>query len=61
LSLTLLVFLLCIGAVYDRYHYISDVIAGIVVGVLASWIIVERWLSAGKDAIRDSRVSFVSQ
>ena len=61
LTLTPLVFLLCIGAVYDRYHYVSDVIAGVVVGVIASWIIVKGWLSAGKYAVRDSRVSFVSQ
>lgn len=61
LALTPLVFLLCIGAVYDRYHYVSDVIAGIVVGVLASWISVKGWLAGSSDAVRDSRVSFVSQ
>jgi membrane-associated phospholipid phosphatase len=61
LALTPLVFLLCIGAVYDRYHYVSDVIAGIVVGVIASWIIVKGWLGASRDAVRDSHVSFVSQ
>ena len=61
LALTPLVFLLCIGAVYDRYHYVSDVIAGIVVGVIASWIIVKGWVVASRDAVRDSHVSFVSQ
>lgn len=34
--LTPLVVLLCIGAVYDRYHYASDVLAGILVGVVAA-------------------------
>ncbi|MBZ5723229.1 MAG: phosphatase PAP2 family protein [Acidobacteriia bacterium] len=38
LSLTPLVILLCLGAVYDRYHYLSDVVAGVVVGaVAAAW------------------------
>lgn len=32
--LTPLVVLLCIGAVYDRYHYFSDVPSGIVAGVV---------------------------
>ncbi len=35
-ALTPLVVLLCIGAVYDRYHYASDVVAGIVVAAAAS-------------------------
>ena len=36
--LTPLVILLCLGAVYDRYHYFSDVIAGVVVGAIpAAW------------------------
>lgn len=61
LALTPLVLLLCIGAVYDRYHYVSDVIAGIVVGVIASWIIMKGWLGPNRDAVRDSRVSFASQ
>jgi membrane-associated phospholipid phosphatase len=39
LSITPLVILLCLGAVYDRYHYLSDVAAGVVVGaVLAAWV-----------------------
>ena len=61
LALTPLVFLLCIGAVYDRYHYVSDVIAGVEVGIIASWIIVRGWLGTSSDAVRDSRVSFASQ
>jgi membrane-associated phospholipid phosphatase len=43
-GLTPLVILLCIGAVYDRYHYVSDVVAGIIVGVGASLVIVCGWL-----------------
>lgn len=31
--------LLCVGAVYDRYHYVSDVIGGIVVGIAATGLI----------------------
>ncbi len=34
--LTPLVVLLCIGAVYDRYHYASDVFAGVLVGAAAA-------------------------
>lgn len=34
--LTPLVILLCIGAVYDRYHYVSDIFAGILVGVASA-------------------------
>ncbi len=33
--LTPLVILLCIGAVYDQYHYFSDIIGGLVFGPLA--------------------------
>jgi membrane-associated phospholipid phosphatase len=39
MALTPLVFLLCVGAVYDRYHYLSDVIAGLIVGLLAAGFI----------------------
>lgn len=31
--------LLSVGAVYDRYHYVSDVIGGIVVGIAATGLI----------------------
>lgn len=34
LSLTPLVILLCSGAVYDRYHYLSDVVVGAVIGAV---------------------------
>jgi len=42
------VLFLCLGAVYDRYHYASDVIGGLLVGALAFWMVfrIERspWL-----------------
>jgi membrane-associated phospholipid phosphatase len=39
LWLTPLVILLCLGAVYDRYHYLSDVVAGVAVGAIpAAWM-----------------------
>jgi membrane-associated phospholipid phosphatase len=60
-ALTPLVILLCVGAVYDRYHYVSDVIAGIVVGVLASLIIEKGWLAGSKDVVRDSPVSYATK
>lgn len=37
--LTPLVLLLCVGAVYDRYHYASDVIAGAGVGALCAALV----------------------
>ncbi len=37
--LTPLVILLCVGAVYDRYHYVSDVVAGIPIGAAAAWFV----------------------
>jgi membrane-associated phospholipid phosphatase len=39
IALTPLVLLLCVGAVYDRYHYVSDVLAGAIIGFAASAII----------------------
>jgi membrane-associated phospholipid phosphatase len=47
LFLAPLVALLCVGAVYDGYHYVSDVVAGFIVGVLpAVWMMrIERSLS----------------
>jgi membrane-associated phospholipid phosphatase len=36
--LTILLVLLCVGAVYDRYHYLSDVIAGIPVGIISAFV-----------------------
>jgi membrane-associated phospholipid phosphatase len=37
--LTPFVILLCIGAVYDRYHYASDIFAGILVGAAAAYFV----------------------
>ncbi len=37
-----LVALLCIGAVYDGYHYASDVVAGIAVGLAVAWPLSKR-------------------
>jgi membrane-associated phospholipid phosphatase len=31
--------LLCVAAVYDRYHYVSDVVAGIAAGAGAAWFV----------------------
>jgi membrane-associated phospholipid phosphatase len=39
ITLTPLVILLCLGAVYDRYHYLSDVVAGVVFGALPALLI----------------------
>jgi membrane-associated phospholipid phosphatase len=27
---------MCVGAVYDRYHYASDIVGGVVIGVIAA-------------------------
>jgi len=32
--------LMCLGAVYDGYHYASDVVAGIAVGIIVGWMVV---------------------
>lgn len=34
-----LLMLMCVGAVYDRYHYASDMIGGVVIGVAAAALI----------------------
>lgn len=31
--------LMCVGAVYDRYHYASDIAAGLLVGIISAWFI----------------------
>jgi membrane-associated phospholipid phosphatase len=41
-ALTPLMILLCVGAVYDRYHYASDVVAGLVFGAVPAWIMLRR-------------------
>ena len=35
--MTPLVTMLCISTVYNRYHYVSDVVAGLIVGVVVFW------------------------
>jgi membrane-associated phospholipid phosphatase len=52
--LTPLVLLLCVGAVYDRYHYVSDVVAGICVGMAASLVIAHGWLGGTREDVLDS-------
>jgi membrane-associated phospholipid phosphatase len=37
-----LMILLCVGAVYDRYHYVSDIAGGLVIGVAAAWFVLAR-------------------
>jgi membrane-associated phospholipid phosphatase len=46
LALTPLVILLCIGAVYDRYHYASDVFAGAVFGLVPAWMVLRGWVGS---------------
>lgn len=48
--LTPLVVLLCAGAVYDRYHYVSDVIAGLVVGGAAAWAVMRKSRVASRES-----------
>jgi len=43
-ALTPLVILLCIGAVYDRYHYASDVFAGALFGLAPAWTVLRGWV-----------------
>jgi len=42
--LTPLVILLCVGAVYDRYHYVSDVVAGAGFGLVPAWMVSRGWV-----------------
>ena len=36
--MTPFVTMLCISTVYNRYHYVSDVVAGVVVGLFSFWL-----------------------
>ena len=36
--LTALLLLMCVGAVYDRYHYASDMAGGLFIGAVAAWL-----------------------
>jgi len=33
---------MCVGSVYDRYHYVSDVVGGIVVGAPPAFVVLIR-------------------
>jgi membrane-associated phospholipid phosphatase len=46
-ALTPLAFLLCAGAVYDRYHYVTDVLGGAAVAAVAVWIVRKREIRLG--------------
>jgi membrane-associated phospholipid phosphatase len=37
--ITVPLLLMCVGAVYDGYHYVSDIVAGAVVGATAFWVV----------------------
>ncbi|HEX6879090.1 MAG TPA: phosphatase PAP2 family protein, partial [Terriglobales bacterium] len=37
--LVISVLLMCIGAVYDRYHYFSDIIVGALIGGISFWAV----------------------
>lgn len=37
-----LLVLMCVGAVYDRYHYASDMIAGLLIGSASAWFMLRR-------------------
>jgi membrane-associated phospholipid phosphatase len=52
-ALTPLVFLLCAGAVYDRYHYVTDVVGGMAVAVVAVWIVKKKEVQQGSLACPD--------
>ncbi len=41
---------LCLGTVYGRFHYVSDVVVGLVVAVFALWLV-------GKYPVKDQRVA----
>jgi membrane-associated phospholipid phosphatase len=34
--------LMCVGAVYDRYHYASDILGGVLIGAAAAWALLEK-------------------
>lgn len=47
LPLSVCVLLMCVGAVYDGYHYAIDVLAGALVGIAASFLMFIRRASEG--------------
>lgn len=40
-----LLLLMCVGAVYDRYHYASDMAAGLAIGAVSAWWVMV-WLKS---------------
>lgn len=50
-----LLLLMGVGAVYDRYHYASDVIGGLLIGIIAAYVVLER--STWRDIVRRFRGS----
>ena len=48
-GLTPLVALLGVGAVYDRYHYASDVVAGIFFGLIPAWLVLRGWVGTAPE------------
>ena len=54
-ALTPLVALLCAGAVYDGYHYLSDVVAGVAVGAAAAAVMLGHSFRVVAGCRHDSR------
>jgi membrane-associated phospholipid phosphatase len=44
--------LMCIGAVYDRYHYASDMVGGLAIGAVSAWGVMRYGARGGVDVIR---------
>jgi membrane-associated phospholipid phosphatase len=40
--------LLCLGTIYCRFHYLTDVLAGLIIGVLGIWA-ADRWIARFTD------------
>lgn len=47
-----LLLLMCVGAVYDRYHYASDMLGGLVIGAAAAWLVMRS--QASRNAVLSS-------
>lgn len=60
-ALTPLVVLLCVGAVYDRYHYVSDVVAGVAVGLVPALAISRGWADGLGEERGDSPAGLVTK
>jgi membrane-associated phospholipid phosphatase len=42
------ILLMCVGAVYDGYHYASDVVAGAVIGIVVGWVFIRSMVRQNK-------------